>query len=221
MKILIFAIFMMAFTSCNSKRGDKSLSVNRNRADTVVKHDTIYLNNVDAPDWQKSFDLTHDPDKDTVWGKPVSYYLNDNECAGIAYEFYYGYFRPSDNGATDELLKYAATDNARLRPFYRWCLNKTIQISDGALAEHVGVPARRYAEKFPKEFFEYMDYDTTGDKYKDWISAISYSGFYDIDDYKKPQEIRDRLINRMERNCIHCNDQILGRIEKFAKDCFP
>jgi hypothetical protein len=66
-----------------------------------------------------------------------------------------------------------------------------------------------------------MDYDTTGDKYKDWISAISYSGFYDIDDYKKPQEIRDRLINRMERNCINCNDQILGRIEKFAKDCFP
>jgi hypothetical protein len=221
MKIQIFAISMMAFTSCNSNESDKPLSVDSNRADTVVKHDTIYLNNVDDTGWQKSFDLTHDPDKDTVWGKPVSYYLNDNECAGIAYEFYYGYFRPSDNGATDELLKYAATDNARLRPFYRWCLNKTIQISDGALAEHVGIPARRYAEKFPKEFFEYMDYDTTGEKYKDWISAISYSGFYDIDDYKKPKAIRDRLINRMKRNCINCNDQILGRIEKFAKDCFP
>jgi hypothetical protein len=221
MKTLIFVISITTFTYCNSNRVDKSSSKNTNRIDTVVKHDTIYPNNDNNSDWQKDFDLTHDPDKDTVWGKPVSYYLKDRECVGIAYEFYYGYFRPSDNGATDELLKYAATDNNKLRPFYRWCLNKTIQISDGALAEHVGIPARRYAEKFPKEFFEYMDYDTSGGKYKDWISAISYSGFYDIDDYRKPKEIRNRLINRMKQNCMNCSDQIMKRIDKFAKDCFP
>jgi hypothetical protein len=96
MKTLIFAIFIMTFTSCNSNGGDKSLSENKNRADTVVKHDTIYLNNDNNPDWQKNFDLTRDPDKDTVWGKAVSYYLNDKDCAGITYEFYYGYFRPRD-----------------------------------------------------------------------------------------------------------------------------
>ena len=213
--------FLIVFVSCNSNRVDKSSSANANKIDTIVKHDTIYIGRDNDSDWQKGFKLTHEPNKDTIWGKPVSYYLNDKECVGIAYEFYYGYFRPSDNRATDELLKYAVTDNNKLRPFYRWCLNKTIQISDGALAEHVGVPARRYAEKFPKEFFEYMDFDITDEKYKNWVSAISYSGFYDIDNYKKPQEIRNRLINEMEKNCINCSEHISKRIDKFAKDCFP
>jgi hypothetical protein len=221
MKTLISIIFITTFASCNSNRADKNASVNANKVDTFIKHDTIYISQSNNSDWQKSFNLSHDPDKDTIWGKPVSYYLNDKECATIAYEFYYGYFRPSDDGATDELLKYAVTDNNKLRPFYRWCLNKTIQISDGALAEHVGVPARRYAEQFPKEFFEYMDCDTTNGKYKDWVSAISYSGFYDIDDYKKPQEIRNRLINEMKKNCINCSGQLSKRIDRFAKDCFP
>lgn len=221
MKTLISIIFITTFTCCNSNTLDKSSSENTNNVDTVIKHDTIYLTKDNKTDWQNGFNLTHDPDKDSIWNKPVSYYLNDKECASIAYEFYYGNFRPSDNGATDELLKYAITDNNKLRPFYRWCLNKTIQIADGALAEHVGVPARRYAEKFPKEFFEYMDNDTTNKRYKDWVDAISYSGFYDIDNYKKPQEIRNRLINEMVKNCSNCSEQISKRIYKFAKECFP
>ena len=207
--------------SCNSGVVDKSASANTIKVDTFIIHDTIYIGEDNNPDWQSGFNLTHEPDKDSSWGKPASYYLNDKECVSIAFEFYHGYFRPSDNGATDELSEYASTDNNKLRPFYRWCLNMTIQISDGALGEHVGVPARRYAEKFPKEFFQYMDYDTTGEKYKDWIGAISYSGFYDGDDYTKPKEIRDRLIAKMKKNCINCSDKIRMRIDKFAKDCFP
>ena len=220
MKTLISLIFIATFASCNSNQVDKSPSVNANKVDTFIKHDTVYISEDRNSDWQKGFDLTHDPDIDSIWGKPVSYYLNDKQCAAIAFEFYYGYFRPGDNGATDELLKYATSDNNKLRPFYRWCLNKTIEISDGALAEHVGVPARRYSEKFPKEFFQYMDYDASGEKYSEWISAISYIGFYDGDDHKKPKEIRDRLIAKMKQNCINCSDQILRRIDKFAKDCF-
>jgi len=221
MKTPLYIIIIATVASCNSREVDKSGAVKINKVDTFIKHDTIFLGEDNNSDWQNSFNLTHEPDKDTIWGKPVSFYLHDKECATIAFEFYYGYFRPSDNGATDELLKYATTDNNKLRPFYRWCLNKTIEISDGALAEHVGEPARRYAEKFPKEFFQYMDYDTTGEKYNDWIGAISYSGFYDGDDYTKPKEIRDRLIDKMKQNCINCSDQIRKRIDKFAKDCFP
>ena len=75
------------------------------------------------------------------------------------------------------MLSLVTTNDNNLRPFYRWCLNKTIQIEDGALAEYTGIPARQYAEKFPKEFFEYMDYDTTKEKYGDWVGSISYSGY--------------------------------------------
>jgi len=221
MKLLISIIIVTMVVSCNSGVVDKSASANTIKVDTFIIHDTIYIGEDHNPDWQSGFNLTHEPDKDSIWGKPVSYYLNDKECVSIAFEFYHGYFRPSDNGATDELLKYAATDNNKLRPFYRWCLNMTIQISDGALGEHVGVPARQYAEKFPMEFFQYMDYDSTGEKYKEWISAISYSGFYDGDDPEKPKEIRDRLIAKMKKNCNNCGDQIRKRIDKFAKDCFP
>ena len=220
MKSLIFVISLMTFISCKSNQNNRSFK-NANKADTIIKHDTVFINNDNNSDWQKGFNLTHEPDKDTVWGKPVSYYINDKDIAGIAYEFYYGYFRPSDNGSTDELLKYATTDNNKLRPYYRWCLNKTINISDGALAEHVGIPARRYVEKFPKEFFEYIDFDTAKVKYKDWAEAISYSGFYDTDDYEKPQDIRDRMIKTMKQNCRNCNEKLMRRIEKFAKDCFP
>jgi hypothetical protein len=66
-----------------------------------------------------------------------------------------------------------------------------------------------------------MDNNTTGDKYKDWIGAISYSGFYDKDDFKKPQKIRKHMSQTMKRNCINCNDQLKKRIDKFAADCFP
>jgi len=78
----------------------------------------------------------------------------------------------------------------------------------------------QYAEKFPKEFLEYMDIDTTKEKYNDWTNAISYSGFYDEDDYKKPQDIRKRLTQTMKENCKNCDEQLEKRIDKFAKDCF-
>ena len=212
-----YPVVILSFLiSCNSNHHDKNIFVKPN---TVIKHDTIYINPATDTSWQEGFGLTHDPDVDSVWGKPVSYYLDDPKCVGIAFEFYYGYFRPSDNGATAELLKYAVSDNNKLRPFYRWCLNKTIQISDGALSEYTGEPALNYAEKFPKEFFEYMDQDTTGKRYVDWMGEISYSGFDTNDNKSKTPEIK-RVIQTMKSNCKSCNALILRWIEKFAKDCY-
>ncbi len=65
-----------------------------------------------------------------------------------------------------------------------------------------------------------MDYDTTGNKYLDWVNSILYSGFFDKDDYKKPQDIRKRLTQTMNKNCSNCSEQLKKRIDKFAKDCF-
>jgi len=207
-------IIIIIITGCN---GEPSASVSPK--DTVIRHDTVYTP-PQQDDWQAGFGLTHDPNIDSIWGKPVRFYLEDKNCSHLAYDFYYGYRRPSDDGATYELLKLACTDNDKLRPLYRWCLNKTIQVSDGALGEMTGIPARQYAEKFPEDFFEYMDKDTSKTRYNDWVAAISYSGFYEEDDYKQPQTIRQAIIKRMRKNCTGSNESMYKRIEQFAKDCF-
>jgi hypothetical protein len=214
---LIFIVLLLI--ACSDKKAKTKNLSEISSVDTVIKHDTLYINN--DRDWQQGFGLTHEPEKDSVWGKPVKFYVDNKNCSPIAINFYLGEFRPTDNNTTAALLSLVTTDDNSLRPFYRWCLNKTIQIQDGALAEYTGVPSRQYAEKFPKEFFEYMDYDTTGNKYADWVSSVLYSGFYDNDDYKKPADIRKRMTQTMKRNCKGCSDEMMKRIDKFASDCFP
>ena len=214
-----FFIIPAFLLSCHTQI-DKGASLKQAKVDTIIQHDTIHIEGPKR-DWIDGFTLTRDPDVDTIFHKPASYYLDDPACAEIASDFYYGILQPSDNGATAELLRYTCSDNNKLRPFYRWCLNITIIIQDGALAEYTGIPARQYAEKFPKEFFEYMDADTTKEKYINWTGAISYSGFYDIDDYKKPAAIRERMTRKMKQNCKDCNTAVMARIDKLAMDCFP
>ncbi len=219
MRLLIFLSFLFYLIACTNRQGDKTGNAKTLKADTVLKHDTIYIKTDN--NWQDGFGLTNEPERDSVWGKPVKFYIDNPKCSAIAIDFYLGQFRPTDNNTTAALLELVTTDDKNLRPFYRWCLNKTIQIQDGALGEYTGVPARRYAEKFPREFFEYMDSDTTNEKYNDWVSSISYSGFYDIDDYKKSADIRNRMTKKMKQNCKSCNAQMNERIDKLAKDCFP
>ena len=219
MKTLLFILLLLFKTACSDRQVDKPIVSTKPLSDTVLKHDTIYLNNQN--NWQDGFGLTHDPEADSIWFKPVKFYIDNPKCSPIAIDFYQGQFRPTDNNTTAALLILVTTDDNNLRPFYRWCLNKTIQIQDGALAEYTGVPARQYAEKFPKEFFQYMDIDTTFEKYKDWVGAIAYSGFYDNEDHKKSASIRQRMTSLMKQNCKNCNKETQNRIDKLAKDCFP
>lgn len=218
MRVIVKYIFLLVVVflliACKSKDSNNTEPQAKKEVDTVFVYDEYNT------DWQKSFKLTHNPDIDSVWFKPVSYYINDEECSGLAYDFYFGNLRPSDNGTTDELLKLATTNNRKLRPFYRWCLNLTIIIQDGALGEHTGMPARKYAEKYPKEFIEYMEEDKTGSRYDDWCGTIEYSGYYHAEN-RDNKLARKNLIKTMTKNCINCDDILKDRIEKFTYDCFP
>ncbi len=207
----LFFIFFLILASCNSHNfKEKSTQINKQS-----DFDKKIINR------RKNKQLSINIDKDSIWNKPVRFYVDNPNCNKTATAFYFGKFMPEDNKETEKLLELVVSDDSNLRPFYRWILNKTIVIQDGALAEHTGVPARKYAEKFPKEFFEYADYDPSGELYTDWCNAILYSGFYSDDDYKKPKVIRQNMIKTMKSNCKKCNDSITKRIEKFALDCFP
>lgn len=219
LKTLTFISCLIFLTACNDRHADNTLNKKKSLPDTIIKHDTIYLNNQN--NWQQGFGLTHESEIDSVWGKPVKFYIDNPKCSPTAVDFYLGEFRPTDNNTTAAFLKLVTTDDNNLRPFYRWCLNKTIQIQDGALAEYTGLPARQYAEKFPKEFFQYMGSDTSLYKYKDWVGAISYSGFYDNEDYKNSTAIRQKMAAKMKQNCKHCDIEFQKRIDSLVKDCFP
>ena len=223
MKALIILTIILTFVSCNKpqKSDLKTEVVGIEKQDTIkiITKKTQEFKNEDS--WQEGFGLTHDIDKDTIWSKPVRFYIENKNCSQLAKDFYFGTKRPTDDEDTEKLLKLVITEDKDLRPFYRWILNKTILIQDGALAEYTGVPARQYAEKFPNEFFEYMDFDKTGSKYLDWCNSILYSGFYDSDDWKKPSKTRQNVINTMTKNYLNYDKNYKTRIEKFANDCFP
>jgi hypothetical protein len=201
-------------TSC---RNSGQFTTKESSKDTVIIRDTIYYDQ--STGWKLDFKLTHDPNVDSIWLKPVSYYLNNPKCDPSAKDFYLGVFRPSDNYTTAHLLSLITTGDSTLRPFYRWILNKIIIIQDGALGEYTGIPARLYAEKFPNEFFQYLDVDTSGERYQMWTSAISYSGFKESEDFKNTKENRSNLIKEMTGNCINCPSDMKKRIKVFAKDC--
>jgi hypothetical protein len=184
--------------------------------DTVVTHDTVVTT---GTDWQAGLHLTHNPIEDTIAGKPVAYYLNDPQCSPIAKDFYYGGdFRPSDNYTTAALLDLSTTHNDKLRPFYRWCLAKSIEVEDGALGEVVGEPARRYATQYPKEFLSYVAKDSTERLYDDWVDAIAYSGLsYDTSRSAEAKAI-EAVRTTMRHNCRACDSAQLARIDQFAND---
>jgi hypothetical protein len=219
LKILHIIFASIFLTACSGRQGSKQFAPATARPDTVLKHDTVYINNHN--DWQEGFGLTHDTEVDSIWFKPVKFYIDNPNCSPIAIDFYQGQFRPTDNHTTAALLKLVTTDDNNLRPFYRWCLQKTIQIQDGALGEYTAFPARQYAEKFPKEFFEYMDSDSSLDRFNAWVESIGYSGFYDNEDYNNAASIRQGMASTMKQHCKGCKTAMLQRIDTLAKNCFP
>ena len=77
---------------------------------------------------------------------------------------------------------------------------------------------KEYAEKFPGELFNFLDSDTSKTRYSNWTDIISYSGFYETDDYKKPKLIRKKMQAEMIKNS---STKLQNRIVKFTLDCFP
>ncbi|WP_326983826.1 hypothetical protein VUJ46_04595 [Chryseobacterium sp. MYb264] len=205
-RFLVFSFIFLFIFACKE---DKALS--NHKKETIRQ---------EVKTWQDGFGLTHVIDIDSIWKKPVRYYVSNKNCDSTALKFYLGVYKPTDEPETERLLNLVTTKNDSLRPFYRWILDKTIIIQDGALGEYTGTPARMYAEKFPKEFFEYMDSDMSGKKYSDWCSSIGYSGFYNSENFDEPEMVKTKLIKVMSENCADCNERDEKRIIKFANDCF-
>ncbi len=217
MKIYTLYILVFLLFSCSKKADADSEIVAVKNNDTLPSIAVDSLQHYET-DWQDGFHLTHNSAIDSIDGKPVKFYIQNKNCDSLAIAFYYGKYRPSDDHFITNLLALSSTNDNNLRPFYRWILDKTIEISDGALGEYPGVPARKYAEKFPSEFFKFMDADSTKERYVNWTEIISYSGFYEHDDYKNPKLIRKQLETVMLKNS---SLELKNRITKFTLDCFP
>ncbi|MBK7375592.1 MAG: hypothetical protein IPJ02_08560 [Chitinophagaceae bacterium] len=209
MKLLIFVFFII--TSCNNNTStNQTVSVDSPKiisSDSIIKSKSVWVDRLNSAKYQLP---------DTISGRPVSFYLDNPKVATIAKAFFKGQFRPTDNDSTTQLLSYATTTDSILRPFYRWCLDFTISISDGALGEYPGISALAYATKFPKEFFAYMDKDTSGQRYKQWTEIIAYSGLPNYG--KKESDIESDIISKMHNNCYFCVDDTKSRIVTFARD---
>ena len=212
-------IALLVFSACERISKVTQKERHNQSIDTVVLRDTIVIKDTlirySPIDWQSGFNLSHDPNKDSIWGEAVDYYISDPACDALAFDFYYGSFKPEDNASTAELLDLCLTSNVKLRPFYRWCLDKTIEVADGALAEYPGEPARKYAEKYPEEFFEFVDAPENKHSYYNWVDIIAYSGLYEYK-YQNDKAYK-AILSRMTNNCKDCSDELISRIEIFAK----
>jgi len=217
MKFYFLILLSFILFSC-TKKTDSDIKIFESKTLDSTPKNSVEQKNSASDDFQIGFHLTHNIEVDSIEGKPVKFYIENKNCDSLAIAFYYGKYRPSDDSLTANLLDLSSTNDKNLRPFYRWILDKTIEISDGALAEYPGVPARKYAEKFPEELFNFLDSDTSKTRYSNWTDIISYSGFYETDDYKKPKLIRKKMEAEMIKNS---SVKLQNRITKFTLDCFP
>lgn len=223
----LFTIIVVCFITLSScwKGSKKEMEgdLTSSKCDTIVltKTEKIYVHSA-KKDWQKHDGLTHDPNKDSLWGKSFSYYLDNPNCSGMAKNFYYGLYQPTDDFITTDLLNLALTKDSSLRPLYLWCLNKTILMADGALSEYIGAPARTFAERYPKEFFSLMERDTSGQWYQHWVKGISYSGFYEeyhvVEKKTTKEKIQHQIVRSMNNNCPNCSRTLIRKINIFAAD---
>jgi hypothetical protein len=217
MKSYFWIILGFILFSC-SKKTDSDIKTLEGKTFDSTTRKSNAQKTFTSNNYQEGFHLTHNIDVDSIDGKPVKFYIENKNCDSLAIAFYFGKYHPTDDNLTANLLNLSSTNDQKLRPFYRWILDKTIEISDGALGEYPGVPARKYAEKFPEELFNFLDSDTSKIRYSNWTDIISYSGFYENDDYKKPKLIRKKMEAEMIKNS---SSKLQSRIAKFTLDCFP
>jgi len=212
MKIFYFLIFFL-FSCDNNKKSSEKTSEQTSLTPPQPKKDSSDLA---INYWVDKLNGNKYYLPDSFANKPASFYLNNPDVSAIAKALYNGTFRPEDNDSTTLLLALVTTGNNETRPFYRWCLDLTIQISDGALAEYPGEPALKYAIKFPKEFLTYMNSDTTMGRYGRWTEIITYSGLPSFD--KDSAYNYNYIVRRMSGNCKDCPRQALDSIKIFAKE---
>jgi len=217
MKFYFLTLLTFILFSC-TKKTDFDIQTSESKILDSPQKNSAEQKNSTSDNYQVGFHLTHNTEIDSIEGKPLKFYIENKNCDSLAIAFYYGKYRPTDNNLTENLLSLSSTNDKNLRPFYRWILDKTIEISDGALGEYPGIPARKYAEKFPEELFNFFDYDTSKTRYSNWTDIISYSGFYETDDYRKPKLIRKKMEAEMIKNG---SIKLKKRITKFTLDCFP
>ena len=170
--------------------------------------------------WAQQTGITLNSLQDSIWEQPVQYYLDRPGCSPLALRFYEGNLPLHNSDSVVALFALTTTADPELRPFYRWCLTKAMQLPHIDLAELAAAPARSYAESFPNEFFYYMDQDGTGDRYRIWADAIGYGGYTDTST-ESYTDARAALVRHMKKNCRSCNEEINQRIFDFATDCYP
>ena len=210
----------MAFCFSCERKAKNSADIAASHADTV-KAKPKQEKKITGNFWIDRFGITRDPNKDSIAGKAVKNYLNDPQVAQIAKDFYTGKFRPTDNDSTTYLLGLVNTKDNQLRSFYRWCLDETINIADGAVGEYPGRPALQYAIANPEEFITYMDNDTSGKRYGKWVEIISYSGLsnytdnYNTKDFDK---VKKKITTDLLSNCSSCSIEIRNKIKKTSAD---
>jgi hypothetical protein len=173
-----------------------------------------------SPDSNTQSTLKHANTKDSINGKPIEVYLENENCSYIAKNYYYKNFIPTDNDSTVELLNLSLCEDTLLRPFYFWCLNKIIGEADGALMEYVGVPARRYIEKYPAEFLKNINSMNYQGNKNNWLSAVNYSGYYEDESADNKKEIAQKFIFTIKINCTNCSKSTLSELTKFGNECF-
>jgi hypothetical protein len=206
MKFFLLAILFLV--ACNDNR-TKTQKISADTTKSVNTLDTLPIENL----WVDKLNGNKYYKPDSFNYRPASFYLSNPKVSPIAKALYNEQFRPEDNDSTTQLLALITTDNNEIRPFYRWCLDLTIQISDGALAEYPGEPALKYAIKFPREFMDYMNSDTSLARYGRWTEIITYSGLPNQDSTYN----YNYIVRKMSVNCKDCSKQTLDSIKIFAK----
>jgi hypothetical protein len=191
--INLFSLLFILITSCTDRDSQNSISTNQT-ADN-------YSNQTDS-----------------INGKPIKYYLDNKNCSQIAKDYYNRKFIPTDNDSTTALLNLSIIDDTILRPFYFWCLNRIIDEADGALMEYVGVPARKFIEKYPNEYFNYVK--TKRIIKNNWITSINYSGYYENETSENKIKIKKQFASNTLKNCINCNTTLKNEINILAEECY-
>jgi hypothetical protein len=142
----------------------------------------------------------------------VDHYIFNPDCDALAFDFYYGQFKPSDNALSSEFMDLLLNENDALRPFYRWCFDRTIDMADGAFAEYIGTAARSYVEKYPVEFIEFTASDSL--IMPRWAEIIAYSGMHEFQ--YELEGAGEKLAQTFIASCVKCEELENNQLDSFA-----